>query len=195
MLDWTPTPISARRRGRLLWPGVITVVLVTALAGPAIAVPWSAAGPNLAADEAGRSSQWTAQPPLRQARGGLGVAKVRRQILAIGGFEVVDDVATVFDVVEGRRIRAVGDGVPWRPCRRPGPTWPPPRWAGWCTRSEVSVGPMTRWTSWRRSTRGRVVGRRASPFHNHAMGPERRAWMVGSTSPVGSSFPGGPRTR
>ena len=32
MLDWTPPPISARRAGRLLWLGVITVVLVTACA-------------------------------------------------------------------------------------------------------------------------------------------------------------------
>jgi N-acetylneuraminic acid mutarotase len=84
------------------------VVLVTALAGPATAAPRSAAGPNLAADEAGQSSQWTARPPLRQARGGLGVAKVGRQILAIGGFEVVDEVATVFDVVEARRVKGSG---------------------------------------------------------------------------------------
>jgi N-acetylneuraminic acid mutarotase len=104
MLDWTPTPISARRAGRLLWLGVITVVLVTALAGPAISAPRSPAGPDAASDEAGRSSQWIAWPPLRHARGGLGVAKVGRQILAIGGF----DDANTFDVVEARRVRGSG---------------------------------------------------------------------------------------
>jgi N-acetylneuraminic acid mutarotase len=108
MLDWTPPPISTRRAGRLLWLGVITVVLVTALAGPAISVPRSAAGPELAGDEAGRSSQWIARPPLRQARGGLGVAKIGRQILAIGGFVVVGGVGTVFDVVEARRVKGSG---------------------------------------------------------------------------------------
>jgi hypothetical protein len=104
MLDWTATPISARRAGRLLWLGVITVVLVTALAGPAISFPRSAAGPDVAGDKAGRSGQWTARPPLRQARGGLGVAKVGRQILAIAGF-VGDDV---LDVVEARRVSGSG---------------------------------------------------------------------------------------
>jgi N-acetylneuraminic acid mutarotase len=104
MLDWTPTPISARRAGRLLWLGVITVVLVTALAGPAISAPRSPAGPDAASDEAGRSSQWIARPPLRHARGGLGVAKVGRQILAIGGF----DDANTFDVVEARRVKGSG---------------------------------------------------------------------------------------
>jgi hypothetical protein len=108
MLDWAPTPISARRAGRLLWLGVITVVLVTALAGPAISVPRSPAGPNAAGDKAGRSSQWTARPPLRHARGGLGVAKVGRQILAIGGFREVNDVFTLFEVVEARRVRGSG---------------------------------------------------------------------------------------
>jgi hypothetical protein len=48
------------------------------------------------------------RPPLRQARAGLGVAKAGRQILAIGGFEVVDEVATVFDVVEARRVKGSG---------------------------------------------------------------------------------------
>ena len=104
MLNWTPTPISARRAGRLLWLGGITVVLVTALAGPAISAPLSAGGPDVAGEEAGRSSQWTARPPLRQARGGLGVAKVGRQILAIGGF----DNANTFDVVEARRVKGSG---------------------------------------------------------------------------------------
>jgi N-acetylneuraminic acid mutarotase len=108
MLDWTPTPISTRRAGRLLWLGVSTVVLVTALAGPAISAPRSPAGPNIAGDKAGRSSQWTARPPLRQARGGLGVAKVGRQILAIGGFKEVNDMFTLFDVVEARRVRGSG---------------------------------------------------------------------------------------
>jgi N-acetylneuraminic acid mutarotase len=44
------------------------------------------------------------RPPLRQARGGLGVAKVGRQILAISGF---DDV-NFFDVVEARRVKGSG---------------------------------------------------------------------------------------
>ena len=105
MLDWTATRISARRAGRLLWLGVITVVFVTALAGPAISAPPSAAGSDVAGDKAGRSSQWIARPPLRQARGGLGVAKVGRQILAIGGF---DEATTTFDVVEARRVRGTG---------------------------------------------------------------------------------------
>jgi N-acetylneuraminic acid mutarotase len=65
------------------------------------------AGPDVAGDEAGRSSQWIARPPLRQSRGGLGVAKVGRQILAIGGF---DDLNT-FDVVEARRVKGSGK---WR---------------------------------------------------------------------------------
>jgi hypothetical protein len=84
--------------------GVITVVLVAALAGPAISVPRSAAGPDVVGDEAGRSGQWTARPPLLHARGGLGVATVGRQILAIGGF---DDNIT-FDVVEARRVTGTG---------------------------------------------------------------------------------------
>ena len=108
MLDWTPPPIGTRRAGRLLWLGVITVVLVTAVAAPSTAAPRSPAGPDITGDQAGRSSQWIARPPLRQARGGLGVAKVGRQILAIGGFEVVDEVATVFDVVEARRVTGSG---------------------------------------------------------------------------------------
>jgi hypothetical protein len=107
MLDWTPTPISARRARRLLWRGVITAVLVTALAAPAIAVVPSAAGFDVAGGEVGRSSQWIARPPLRQARGGLGVAKVGRQILAIGGF----DDASTFNVVEARHVKGSGK---WR---------------------------------------------------------------------------------
>jgi hypothetical protein len=108
MLDWTPTPISARRAGRLLWLAIITVVLITALAGPAISVPPSAAGSDVTGDQAGRSGQWIARPPLRQARAGLGVARVGRQILAIGGFERVGVVTTVFDVVEARRVKGTG---------------------------------------------------------------------------------------
>jgi N-acetylneuraminic acid mutarotase len=104
MLDWTPTPISTRRAGRLLWLGVSTVVLVTAFAAPSISAPRFRAGPDITGDEAGRSSQWIARPPLRQARGGLGVAKVGRQILAIGGFEGDN----FFDVVEARRVRGSG---------------------------------------------------------------------------------------
>jgi hypothetical protein len=107
MLDWTPPPISTRRAGRLLWLGVITVVLVTALAGPAISAPRFRAGPDVTGDQAGRSSQWIARPPLRQARGGLGVAKAGRQILAIGGFEGDN----LFDVVEARRVKGRGK---WR---------------------------------------------------------------------------------
>jgi N-acetylneuraminic acid mutarotase len=107
MLDWTPTPISARRAGRLLWVAIITVVLVTAFAAPSTSAPRFRTGPDVTGDEAGRSSQWIARPPLRQARGGLGVAKVGRQILAIGGF---DDLNT-FDVVEARRVKGSGK---WR---------------------------------------------------------------------------------
>jgi hypothetical protein len=104
MLDWTPPPISARRAGRLLWLAIITVVLITALAGPAISVPPSAAGSDVTGDQAGRASQWIARPPLRQARAGLGVAKVGRQILAISGFEGDN----LFDVVEARRVKGSG---------------------------------------------------------------------------------------
>jgi len=108
MLNWTPTPISTRRAGRFLWLGVITVVLITAFAAPSTSAPRYRAGPDVTGDQAGRSSQWIARPPLRHARGGLGVAKVGRQILAIGGFQVVDEVATVFDVVEARRVTGTG---------------------------------------------------------------------------------------
>jgi len=108
MLNWTPPPISARRAGRLLRLGVITVVLITAFAAPSTSAPRYRAGPDVTGDQAGRSSQWIARPPLRHARGGLGVAKVGRQILAIGGFQVVDEVATVFDVVEARRVTGTG---------------------------------------------------------------------------------------
>ena len=108
MLDWTPPPISTRRAGRFLWLGVITVMLVTAFAAPSTSAPRFRAGPDVTGDKAGRSSQWIARPPLRQARGGLGVAKVGRQILAIGGFEVVGEVSTVFDVVEARRVKGNG---------------------------------------------------------------------------------------
>jgi hypothetical protein len=108
MLDWTPPPISTRRAGRFLWLGVITAVVVAALAGPAMSAPRFRAGPDVTGDQAGRSSQWTARPPLRQGRGGLGVAKVGRQILAISGFEVVNDVFTPFDVVEARRVGGTG---------------------------------------------------------------------------------------
>jgi Kelch motif len=104
MLDWTPTPISARRAGRLLWLGVITVVVVAALAGPAMSAHRSAAEFDVTGDQAGRSSQWTARPPLRQGRGGLGVAKVGRQILAIGGF----DEENLFGVVEARPVKGTG---------------------------------------------------------------------------------------
>jgi N-acetylneuraminic acid mutarotase len=108
MLDWTPTPISTRRAGRLLWLGVITVVLVTAFAAPSTSAPRFRAGPDVTGEQAGRSSQWIARPPLRQARGGLGVAKVDRQILAIGGFVRVGDGGPVFDVVEARRVKGSG---------------------------------------------------------------------------------------
>jgi hypothetical protein len=108
MLDRTPPPISTRRAGRLLWLGVVTVVLVTAVAAPSTAALRSPAGPDITGDKAGRSSQWIARPPLRQARGGLGVAKVGRQILAIGGFVRVGDGGPVFDVVEARRVKGSG---------------------------------------------------------------------------------------
>jgi Kelch motif len=104
MSTWTATRISARRGGRLLGLGVITVVFVTALAGPASSAPRSAAGSHVGGDEVGRSSRWVARPPLRHARGGLGVATVGRQILAVGGF----DEDTTFDVVEARRVRGTG---------------------------------------------------------------------------------------
>jgi N-acetylneuraminic acid mutarotase len=104
MLNGTATPISAQRAGRLLGLGVITLVFVTAFAGPAISAPPSAAGSDVAGDEAGRWSQWIARPPLRHARGGLGVATVGGQILAIGGF----DEDTIFDVVEARRVSGTG---------------------------------------------------------------------------------------
>jgi N-acetylneuraminic acid mutarotase len=49
-------------------------------------------------------SQWTARPPLRQARAGLGVAKVDHQILAIGGAGPNDAGMIVsLNVVEARR--------------------------------------------------------------------------------------------
>ena len=86
MLNGTPTPISPRRVRRLICPGDITVVVVTASAAPSTSAPQSRAEPDISGDQAGRSSQWIARPPLRQARGGLSVAKVGRQILAIGGF-------------------------------------------------------------------------------------------------------------
>jgi N-acetylneuraminic acid mutarotase len=104
MLDWTSAPISARRVGRLLTLGIITVVLITAFAAPSASAPRPRTGLNITGDEAGRSSQWIARPPLRQARGGLGVAKVGRQILAISGF----DANTFFDVVEARRVKGSG---------------------------------------------------------------------------------------
>jgi N-acetylneuraminic acid mutarotase len=104
MPTWTATRISARR---LLGLGVMTVVFVTAFAGPAISAPASAGGSDVAGDEAGRSSQWIARPPLRHARGGLGVAKVGRQILAIGGF----DENNILDAVEARRVSGSGG---WR---------------------------------------------------------------------------------
>jgi N-acetylneuraminic acid mutarotase len=108
MLDSIATSVSARRARRLLWLGVITVVLVTAFAAPSTSAPRFRAGPDVTDDEAARSSQWIARPPLRQARGGLGVAKVDRQILAIGGFVRVGDGGPVFDVVEARRVKGSG---------------------------------------------------------------------------------------
>jgi hypothetical protein len=108
MLEWTPPPSSARRAGRFLWLGVITVVLITAFAAPSTSAPWFRTGPNITGAEVARSSQWIARPPLRQARGGLGVAKVGRQILAIGGFVRVGQGGTVFDVVEARRVKGIG---------------------------------------------------------------------------------------
>jgi N-acetylneuraminic acid mutarotase len=104
MLDSIATSVSARRARRLLWLGVITVVLVTAFAAPSTSAPRFRAGPDVTGDKAGRSSQWIARPPLRQARGGLGVAKVGRQILAISGF----DRDNLFDVVEARRVTGSG---------------------------------------------------------------------------------------
>jgi hypothetical protein len=107
MLNGTPTPISTRRAGRLLCLGVITAVLITAFAAPSTSAPRLRTGPDVTGAKAGRSSQWIARPPLRQARGGLGVAKVDRQILAIGGFEGDN----IFDVVEARRVNGRGE---WR---------------------------------------------------------------------------------
>jgi N-acetylneuraminic acid mutarotase len=107
MLDWTPTPISARRAGRLLWLGVITVVLITAFAAPSTSAPRFRTEPSITGDQAARSSQWIARPPLRQARGGLGVAKVGRQILAISGFKGFNE-GDLLDSVEARRVRGSG---------------------------------------------------------------------------------------
>lgn len=107
MADWTATHISDRRARRLLRLGVIPVVLVTALAAPAISALRFAPGPDLAGAEAGSSSQWMALPPLRQARAGLDVATVDGRILAIGGF--AQDNA--FNVVEARSVRGAGT---WR---------------------------------------------------------------------------------
>jgi hypothetical protein len=107
MLDWTAITISARRAGRLLGLGIITVLLVAVLAAPSTSAPRSAAEPDVAGGQAGRSGQWIARPPLQHARGGLGVATVGRQILAIGGF----DENITFDVVEARRVGGTGT---WR---------------------------------------------------------------------------------
>jgi hypothetical protein len=60
MLNRTPTPISARRAGRFLCLGVITVVLVTAFAAPSTSAPRFRTEPNITGDQAGRSSQWIA---------------------------------------------------------------------------------------------------------------------------------------
>ena len=103
MLNWTAGLNRAWRRNRLLLLGLVTVALVPGLAEPS-GIARSAAGLDVAGNEAGRSSQWIERPPLRHARGGLGVAKVGGQILAIGGFDEVD----VFDVVEARRVAGVG---------------------------------------------------------------------------------------
>jgi len=91
---------------------------------------------GVAGETDGSSSQWVTRPPLRQARGGLGVATVDGQILAISGF----DFKGLYDVVEARPQTGTGSWHDLAPCRPPAPTWPPPSWAGWCTRSEVIAG-------------------------------------------------------
>jgi hypothetical protein len=76
--------------------------LCSATAVP-LAVQAVPAGVNPAAGVAGgtelSSSQWVTRPPLRQARGGLGVATVDGQILAISGFDFHEGL---YDVVEAR---------------------------------------------------------------------------------------------
>jgi len=84
------------------------VVLITAFAAPSTSAPRFRTEPNITGDQAGQFSQWIARPPLRQARAGLGVVKVGRQILAVGGFVRVGDMSTVFDVVEARRVTGSG---------------------------------------------------------------------------------------
>ena len=63
MPDWTAVRINMRRGGRLLGLGVITLVLVTALAGPAI----SALGPRPA----------PTSPTTRRARRASGLRDLR----------------------------------------------------------------------------------------------------------------------
>jgi N-acetylneuraminic acid mutarotase len=87
-------------------PSLFVLILATMLGLPANAV----AAPSDVAEEeaaAASSSQWTARPSLRHARGGLGVATVDRQILAIGGFDG-DNPAHILDVVEGRQVAGSG---------------------------------------------------------------------------------------
>ena len=182
MLNGTAIPIGARRGGRLLWLGVVTVVFVTALAGPAISAPPSAAGSDVAGDQAGQSSRWTARPPLRHARGGLGVAEVGRHILAIGGF----DDATVFDVVEARRVKGRGTWRELAPLPTARANLATAEVGGLVYAVGVSMTSMSP-TSWRRSTRGRGAGRPVSRFPNHAPRPERRAWVGCCMWPVARS--------
>jgi hypothetical protein len=107
MPDWTATLSTQRRPGRLAGLGLVTVLLVAALAGPANSASRSVAGSSVTGVEAATSSQWTARPPLRHARGGLGVATAGQQILAIGGFDGFDEGDTL-DVVEARMVSGSG---------------------------------------------------------------------------------------
>ena len=181
-MNGTARPISARRGRRLLGLGIITVVFVTALAAPSISAPRSAAGSDIAGDQAGRSNRWIARPPLRHARGGLGVARsAGRSSPSAGSTATTSSMSS-----KPAELRASGGGVTWRPADGPGQ--PGHRRAGgpvYAIGGIETVGMMnslTR-TSWRRTTRGRVVGRRAFPFPNHATGPERRVWTGCCTWP------------
>jgi Kelch motif len=113
-------PTTAERPNRSARPGIgrVSCVLVSTLVMATLAlvgapsaalaksneaaVDW--ARPDVAGAEAASSSQWTARPPLRQARSGLDVTTVDGQILAVGGF----DQENIFDVVEARSVRGPG---------------------------------------------------------------------------------------
>jgi hypothetical protein len=152
--------------------------------------PWSAAGPDVAGDEAGRSNQWSMRPPLRQARGGLGVATVGRQILAIAGF----DEGGFLDVVEARRVAGSGrwhDLAPLPTARANLATAA----VGGLVYAIGGIDDVDTTNVVETFNPGWVAGRRVFPFPNHATGPEQRPWVGCCTLPVVSSSPTGSRTR